>query len=69
MSTRLPKDIISQAMRQIGAKGGRNTAANMTPEQLKALAEKASLAAAKKRTEQRLERERAGKRAKVRLAP
>jgi hypothetical protein len=65
MSTRLPKDIMSQAMKQIGSKGGKAAAKNMTPEQRKARAEKASKAAAKKRTEQRLARDRASKRAKA----
>jgi hypothetical protein len=65
MSTRLPKDIISQVMRQLGAKGGKAAAKNMTPEQRKARAEKASKAAKKKRDQQRAASTAAGTRTRV----
>jgi len=55
---KLSRDIIRQAMAQIGAKGGRAAAEQMTAAQRKARAKKASLAAAKKRTADRLARER-----------
>ena len=45
-------------MAQIGAKGGKTSAANMTAAQRRDRAKKASLAAARKRTADRLARER-----------
>jgi hypothetical protein len=43
----------------MGSKGGKRSLETMTPEERLARAKKASLAAAKKRTEERLKRERA----------
>jgi len=43
-------------MSQIGAKGGKRSLETMTPEERSARAKKASLAAAKKRTGERLAR-------------
>jgi hypothetical protein len=54
---KLSRDILRQAMAQIGAKGGKTAAENMTAAQRKARAKKASVAAAKKRTADRLARE------------
>ena len=45
-------------MAQIGAKGGKTAAKNMTPEERSARAKKASMVAAKKRTAARIARER-----------
>ena len=53
---KLSRSLISQAMAQIGAKGGRRSLETMTPEERSERAKKASLAAAKKRTEQKLAR-------------
>jgi len=53
---KLTRDLLRQAMAQIGAKGGKTAAKNMTAEERSARAKKASLAAAKKRTEVRLKR-------------
>lgn len=50
METRLPKDVLRAAMRQIGAKGGKAAAENMTEEERRARAIKASKAAAAART-------------------
>jgi hypothetical protein len=62
------KALFSEIMREIGSKGGKiggkRSLETMTPEQRSARAKKASEAAAKKRTEERLERERAAKPAK-----
>ena len=59
------KAIFSEIMREIGRKGGKiggkRSLETMTPEERSARARKASLAAAKKRTEDRLKRERASK--------
>ena len=49
------------AMAQIGSMGGKRSLETMTPEERSARAKKASLAAARKRTAQRLARERAKK--------
>ena len=57
----LPRDLISQAMAQIGAKGGKTAAKNMSPQARSERARIASQAAAKKRTAERLERERKAK--------
>jgi len=53
---KLTRDLLRQAMAQIGAKGGKTAAQNMTAEQRSARAKKASLAAAKKRMEVRLKK-------------
>jgi hypothetical protein len=64
MGVKIPADVLA-AMREIarktGALGGRTAAKNMTPEERSARAKKASQAAAKKRTAERLEREAAAK--------
>jgi hypothetical protein len=56
------KAIFSKIMREIGRKGGKiggkRSLETMTPEERSARAKKASLAAAKKRTEERLAREK-----------
>ena len=57
----LKKSLISQVMREMGRKGGKiggkRSLETMTPEERSARAKKASLAAAKKRTADRLARE------------
>jgi len=57
--------IFRKIMREIGAKGGKvgckRSLETVTPEERSARAKKAAMAAAKKRTAQRLERERAAK--------
>jgi hypothetical protein len=62
------KAIFSEIMREIGRKGGKvggkRSLETMTPEERSARAKKASLAAAKKRTAERLEREHQAKSAK-----
>ena len=50
---------MAKIARKTGVLGGKTSAKNMTPEQRSARAKKASLAAAKKRTAERLARERA----------
>jgi hypothetical protein len=55
---KLSADLIRQAMAQIGAKGGKTAAKNMTATERSERARIASLAAAKKRTADRLARER-----------
>jgi len=55
---KLSREVIRQAMAQIGAKGGKTAAKNMTPEERSARAKKASMVAAKKRTAARIARER-----------
>ena len=52
--SKLSRDLIRQAMAQIGAKGGKRSLETMTPEERSARAKKASLAAAKVRTAKRL---------------
>lgn len=52
---------MTEIARTFGREGGKKAAKNMTPEQRSARAKKASEAAAKKRTAERLERERAAK--------
>ena len=49
----LSRELLRAAMAQIGAKGGKTSAKNMTPEERSARAKKASIAAAKKRKAQR----------------
>ena len=57
------KALFSEIMREIGRKGGKiggkRSLETMTPQERSARAKKASLAAAKKRTAERLARERA----------
>lgn len=63
----LSKKLISQAMREMGRKGGniggKRSLETMTAEERSARAKLASQAAAKKRTAERLARERAATRA------
>ena len=61
---KLPRDLLRQAMAQMGSKGGKRSLETMTPEERSARAKIASLAAAKKRTEQRLARLAAARKAK-----
>jgi hypothetical protein len=57
---RLSRDLIRQAMAAMGSKGGKRSLETMTAEERSARAKKAATAAAKKRTAQRLARERQG---------
>ena len=59
---KLTRDLLRQAMAEMGAKGGKRSLVTMSAEERSARAKKASLAAAKKRTEKRLAAE--GKSAK-----
>jgi hypothetical protein len=54
MGKRISRDLIRQVMAEIGSQGGKRSLETMTPEERSARAKKASLAAAKKRTEKRL---------------
>jgi hypothetical protein len=67
MKVKIPEKI-REAMREIarefGRQGGKKAARNATPEERSARAKKASVAAAKKRTEKRLARLKQGKSAK-----
>jgi hypothetical protein len=65
MSIRIPADVkaaMAEIARKTGALGGKTAAKNMTPEERSERARKAATAAAKKRTADRLARERAAKR-------
>jgi hypothetical protein len=65
MSIRIPADVkaaMAEIARKTGALGGKTAAKNMTPEERSERARKAAMAAAKKRTADRLARERAAKR-------
>jgi hypothetical protein len=64
MSKRITPELLRQAMAIIGSKGGKRSLKTMTPEERSARAKKASIAAAKKRTEKRLASQRQGKPAK-----
>lgn len=67
MGIRIPKEVraaMAEIARKTGALGGRTAANNMTAEERSARAKKASDAAAKKRTEQRLAKEKLAKAAK-----
>lgn len=55
---KLSREVLRQAMAQIGAIGGKRSLETMSPEERSARAKIASLAAAKKRTEKRLAAER-----------
>jgi hypothetical protein len=60
MSVKIPADVraaMTEIAREFGRQGGKKAARNSTPEERSARAQKASLAAAKKRTAERLERE------------
>ena len=67
MSVKIPADVLA-AMREVSRKfgklGGKTAAENMTAEERAVRAKKASEAAARKRTAERLARERAAKPAK-----
>ena len=61
---KIPADVraaMTEIAREFGRQGGKKAARNSTPEERSARAKKASLAAAKKRTAERLARERAGR--------
>ena len=64
MAKRMPPEVL-EYLQSLGEKygklGGKKAAKNMTAAERKARAKKASLAAAKKRTAERLERERSAK--------
>jgi hypothetical protein len=65
MATRMPKEVaeyLSKMGKKFGALGGKKSLETMTAAERSARAKKASLAAAKKRTAERLERERRTKR-------
>ena len=67
MSVKIPADVraaMTEIAREFGRQGGKKAAGNSTPEERSARAKKASLAAAKKRTAERLEREHQAKSAK-----
>ena len=51
---KLTRDLLRQAMAEMGSKGGKRSLVTMSAEERSARAKKASLAAAKKRTEKRL---------------
>ena len=57
MAKQLSVALLRQAMAQIGAKGGKRSMETMTAAERSARARKASMAAAKKRTAERLARE------------
>jgi hypothetical protein len=62
----MPREVLEylRAMgKKYGAEGGKRSLETMTPEERSARAKKASIAAAEKRTADRLERERTRKRA------
>jgi len=58
---KLTRDLIRQAMAVMGSKGGKRSLVTMTPEERTARAKIAATAAAKKRTADRLARERQAK--------
>jgi hypothetical protein len=58
------REAMTEIARQFGREGGKKAARNSTPDERSARAKKASLAAAKKRTEKRLATQGQGKPAK-----
>jgi hypothetical protein len=58
------REAMREIAREFGRQGGKKAARNSTPEERSARAKKASIAAAKKRTEKRLATEGQGKSAK-----
>jgi hypothetical protein len=54
MGDKTPRDLIRKVMAEMGSRGGKQSLKTMTAEERSARAKKASLAAAKKRTEKRL---------------
>jgi len=66
-SMKIPLEVraaMTEIARKFGRQGGKKAAQNMTPEERTARAKKASEAAARKRTAERLAKERATKPAK-----
>jgi hypothetical protein len=64
MSVKIPAEVraaMAEIARKTGALGGKTAAKNMTPEERSERSKKASMAAAEKRTAERLARERATK--------
>ena len=61
MGKRVSRDLIRQVMAELGSRGGKKSLETMTAEERSERARKASLAAAKKRTAERLARERQAK--------
>jgi hypothetical protein len=64
MSVKIPPEVraaMTEIARKFGKQGGKKAAKSMTPEERSARAKKASLAAAQKRTAERLAREAATK--------
>ena len=64
MSVKIPahiREAMTEIAREFGRQGGKKAARNSTPEERSARARKASQAAAKKRTADRLARERQAK--------
>jgi len=67
MGVKIPADVraaMTEIAREFGRQGGKKAARNSTPEERSARAKKASDAAARKRTAERLKRERAGRSAR-----
>ena len=67
MSVKIPADVraaMTEIAREFGRQGGKKAARNSTPEERSARAKIASLAAAQKRTADRLAREATQKRSK-----
>ena len=67
MGIKIPPEVraaMAEIARKTGALGGKTSAKNMTAEERSERARKASLAAAKKRTADRLEREKKAKKRK-----
>jgi hypothetical protein len=60
------RNAMTEIARKFGREGGKKAALNSTPEERSARAKKASMVAAKKRTEKRLAAQRKGKTAKKR---
>lgn len=58
---KLSRDLLRQSMAAMGSKGGKRSLETMTPEERTARAKKAAMAASKKRTADRLARERQAK--------
>jgi hypothetical protein len=61
MGKRVSQDLIRQVMAELGSRGGKRSLETMTPEERSARAKFAATAAAKKRTADRLARERKAK--------
>jgi hypothetical protein len=58
---KLSRNLLRQAMAAMGSKGGKRSLETMTPAERTARAKKAAMAAAKKRTAERIARERQAK--------